>query len=83
MLKKHILTYGLSLLLLIINMPQFSVFGIYSGLGAAVLYFAIGLVFASLILLFKKLKPDILQRVNLALIIGVIITVLIRLTPKH
>jgi lipoprotein signal peptidase len=83
MQKKHILTYGLSLLLLIINMPQFSVFGIYSGLGAAVLCFAMGLVFASLILLFKKPKPNILQRVNLALIIGVIITVLIRLTPKH
>lgn len=83
MQKKHILTYGLSLLLLIINIPQFYVFGIYSGLGAATLYFAIGLVFAFIILLSKKPRSNMLQRVNLALIMGVIITMFIRLTPKH
>ena len=83
MQKKHILTYGLSLLLLIINMPQFSVYGIYVGLGATIWYFTMGIVFASIILLFKKPKPNMLQRVNLALIVGVIITVFIRLTPKH
>jgi hypothetical protein len=64
-------------------MSQLSIFGIYSGLGIAVFYFAVGLVFVSIILLFKKPKPNILQRVDVAFIIGIVITVFIRLTPKH
>lgn len=79
---KYILVYGLSFLLIIVNMTEFSVLGIYGGLGAAVWNFVLGLIFSSIILLFKKPKPSVIKKVNLALAIGIIFSLFLKLTSK-